>query len=1022
MPGGDDFEDDFVPDELVALTDEEEAEGDDDSEEQQEENDSHAHTVDGNARNEGSDLVSRAPSDTAKKRKREREREKFKEKKKRKLLLEAPTRGSSAEGTTTTDQSPPALAEYLASLQKKAFSKLSALELEDARIPVDAIVDTSAWTGPRTLDNLVDFIVKVIPDLRIRLGQRSKTNGAPTLLFLATAALRVADVTRILRDKKLRGDKGGDVAKLFAKHFKLAQHVDYLRRNKIGAAAGTPGRIGQLLCETDSLAVSALTHIILDVSFRDTKKRNMFEIPEVRDERYIVRNPSAVIDRTATFVARSANPPQFEEKIREGQRSDPKFSFLNPVDPYHGYYRHKMDRVAQGDMGEEATQEKPETGATEDVAPIDMGVEPPAPDFVLELPTISSIDLDIMKLTALFTAKRGQTFSSALAVREGRNYQFEFLRPQHSLFGYFKRLVEQYQKVLYPNKEMLQQLKSRTEEDAKWKTLEVARTHAKWEKNKRERDKKRQDDAEAERIAFAEIDWHDYHIVQTIEFTAADSNAVLPPPMSVQEVENMTLTQKRMAAMIMENTADDIEAHRAKQAAAEAEAAAAVGNVGVGMDDDANMEESDDEDAEAERKQREAEEREREIERAKALQANTMNTSGPMKIRANYVPKLGSKNTKEAMTTCSICGQQIPVDELQEHMRIELLDPKWKEQRNALEARKAQAAELQSGANVVSALRGLARTRVDIFGEEADEERRKKEEEEQRERRKEREKVVWDGHTASKTNTLDKFSTNVNFDEQIAAIHRAKGLGPQEANAIGPGIGPAAVPPPLTGTLPPAPASLPAPPLAAGKAAGQYSAAATVSSGPQPASAYPAPVMLPPLHYQGMDAAQPFGYQPPAPAMHPTRAAALAAANGALQAAQAGTVRGAEEMEDSDDGIPPAKRQRVAKLPNGQLYSEQDWITSHPHPISLQVQLPKDDSKPEWKLDGSIVTIPDLPLNLLVSTLRDRIQLHTSGSVPVSRIRLSYSGKMLNNKDTIALYNLEDEDLVVLSVRDAKKK
>jgi len=155
--------------------------------------------------------------------------------------------------------------------------------------------------------------------------------------------------------------------------------------------------------------------------------------------------------------------------------------------------------------------------------------------------------------------------------------------------------------------------------------------------------------------------------------------------------------------------------------------------------------------------------------------------------------------------------------------------------------------------------------------------------------------------------------------------------------------------------------------------------------------------------------------------MHPSRAAALAAANGALQAA-AGTVRSAEEMEGSTDDVPPAKRQRVAKLPGGQLYAEADWIARHPHPISLQVQLPNDNSKPEWKLDGSVVTIPDLPLNLLVSTLRDRILLHTDSSVPVSRIRLSYMGKMLNNKDTISVYNLEDEDLLVFSVRDAKKK
>jgi hypothetical protein len=40
--------------------------------------------------------------------------------------------------------------------------------------------------------------------------------------------------------------------------------------------------------------------------------------------------------------------------------------------------------------------------------------------------------------------------------------------------------------------------------------------------------------------------------VQTIEFTTADANSELPPPMSVQEVENMTLAQKRMAAMVME--------------------------------------------------------------------------------------------------------------------------------------------------------------------------------------------------------------------------------------------------------------------------------------------------------------------------------------------------------------------------------------------------------------------------------------------------------------------------------------
>ena len=110
-----------------------------------------------------------------------------------------------------------------------------------------------------------------------------------------------------------------------------------------------------------------------------------------------------------------------------------------------------------------------------------------------------------MKLTALFTARRGRNFLASLSAREGRNYQFDFLRPTHSLFGYFNRLVEQYTKVLHPNKDVLEQLKERTEEGSQWRTLELARKYAQWEHNKREKDRKRQDDQEAERSEFVDL-------------------------------------------------------------------------------------------------------------------------------------------------------------------------------------------------------------------------------------------------------------------------------------------------------------------------------------------------------------------------------------------------------------------------------------------------------------------------------------------------------------------------------------
>ena len=47
--------------------------------------------------------------------------------------------------------------------------------------------------------------------------------------------------------------------------------------------------------------------------------------------------------------------------------------------------------------------------------------------------------------------------------------------------------------------------------------------------------------------------------------------------MSITEIESMTQAQKRMAAMVMETTAEDVEALRVRQAAADVEAAAAAG-------------------------------------------------------------------------------------------------------------------------------------------------------------------------------------------------------------------------------------------------------------------------------------------------------------------------------------------------------------------------------------------------------------------------------------------------------------
>ena len=47
---------------------------------------------------------------------------------------------------------------------------------------------------------------------------------------MAGEVLCVADTTRVLKSKTLQGEKGGDIAKLFACHVKLQRHVVYLKQ------------------------------------------------------------------------------------------------------------------------------------------------------------------------------------------------------------------------------------------------------------------------------------------------------------------------------------------------------------------------------------------------------------------------------------------------------------------------------------------------------------------------------------------------------------------------------------------------------------------------------------------------------------------------------------------------------------------------------------------------------------------------------------------------------------------------
>jgi splicing factor 3A subunit 1 len=76
--------------------------------------------------------------------------------------------------------------------------------------------------------------------------------------------------------------------------------------------------------------------------------------------------------------------------------------------------------------------------------------EPPPPlEFSIAHPSgLTAMDIDVLKLTAQFTAVNGRDFLAGIAQREQRNPQFDFLKPTHLLFSYFTSLVDAYTKVL----------------------------------------------------------------------------------------------------------------------------------------------------------------------------------------------------------------------------------------------------------------------------------------------------------------------------------------------------------------------------------------------------------------------------------------------------------------------------------------------------------------------------------------------------------------------------------------------
>jgi len=94
---------------------------------------------------------------------------------------------------------------------------------------------------------------------------------------------------------------------------------------------------------------------------------------------------------------------------------------------------------------------------------------------------------------------------------------------------------------------------------------------------------------------------------------------------------------------------------------------------------------------------------------------------GEMRIRKDHqaptADSHGAKSQGAQVVIDPITGQQIRLDEVQEHMKVQLMDPMWKEKKQMEDAKKKVASSLDNNSNIAKNLSRLSKKRSDIFME-----------------------------------------------------------------------------------------------------------------------------------------------------------------------------------------------------------------------------------------------------------------------------------------------------------------
>lgn len=324
------------------------------------------------------------------------------------------------------------------------------------------------------------------------------------------------------------------------------------------------------------------------------------------------------IEKTVSYVQKHGS--LFVEKLINND-VDGRFSFLKEGDPLHILYLEALNG--------KITEKKLEP----------IHVEPFK--FTTENTPISLFDLEVIKLTALHSARKPESFAEEVRnhmTTKGQGGQFAFLDPKHTLHGLYQAYVEQYRIVMdnvekgyFPKRDFLALAHARA----------AAQTNTKVEAASKSLS------ANLRKLKMASINWQDFVIVHKATFGSIEEASELAPAITRESVMHRSLQQKASPPEVQE-TQEFAEAPKMAEAKEKATEEAA-------PKDPSHTENE-----------------------AEAVDTSAAVPKG-MKIRAAGATR--KRKAEEPLVECPISGRKVPELKYDEHLHILLRDPKYQEEK-----------------------------------------------------------------------------------------------------------------------------------------------------------------------------------------------------------------------------------------------------------------------------------------------------------------------------------------------------